>query len=360
MPLFEIETESHIIITWAADQEAAHAVVHDAYPGEKIMRLTKRPRDTWVISKSAARHLAFQRLVPHGPRLPGQGRRRQSSRHSLVHARNRLGPRAGAQSHRVEHGDGLVAAGRSPTVPPERYPLIEPLDSPRRSREQRTRQPASTDRFVAPRLVGEIQIPIADVGDPDHQHAHPAAGSVDHAGRNMHHRTFAHWVLDTIQAHDPFPVQDVIQLRRDAMVMFASTVDINCVRQAATLSSCRLISKCRQPQVLRSLGRFAFVPHQHRSCRRLRHGHCLVFGSPRSRRRYDSSAEFVQHTSLPAIPPGGGPLFPATKPCSCRLKNACSRHFSTSQYAKQGSARLSNITTYVAILSSHSCDVAAR
>jgi uncharacterized protein (DUF1499 family) len=28
-------------------------VVHDAYPGEKIVRLTRRPRDCWVISKSA-------------------------------------------------------------------------------------------------------------------------------------------------------------------------------------------------------------------------------------------------------------------------------------------------------------------
>ncbi len=53
MPLFEVETESHIIITWANDQDAAASVVHDAYPHERIMRLTKRPRDTWVISKSA-------------------------------------------------------------------------------------------------------------------------------------------------------------------------------------------------------------------------------------------------------------------------------------------------------------------
>jgi hypothetical protein len=53
MPLFEIETESHIIITWAQDQDAAADVVTDAYPGERVLRLTKRPRDTWVISKSA-------------------------------------------------------------------------------------------------------------------------------------------------------------------------------------------------------------------------------------------------------------------------------------------------------------------
>ncbi len=53
MPLFEVETESHIIITWAADDDAAAAVVNDAYPSEKVLRLTRRPRDTWVISKGA-------------------------------------------------------------------------------------------------------------------------------------------------------------------------------------------------------------------------------------------------------------------------------------------------------------------
>lgn len=52
MPLFEVETEMHIIITWAEDEDAATGVVGEAYPGEKIMRMTKRPRDTWVISKS--------------------------------------------------------------------------------------------------------------------------------------------------------------------------------------------------------------------------------------------------------------------------------------------------------------------
>lgn len=53
MPLFEIETDSHIIITWANDQDAATAVVNDNYPEESVIRLTKRPRDTWVISKAA-------------------------------------------------------------------------------------------------------------------------------------------------------------------------------------------------------------------------------------------------------------------------------------------------------------------
>ncbi len=53
MPLFEVETDAHIIITWATDESAATGVVVDAYPQDKVIRMTKRPRDTWVISKSA-------------------------------------------------------------------------------------------------------------------------------------------------------------------------------------------------------------------------------------------------------------------------------------------------------------------
>jgi hypothetical protein len=53
MPLFEVETDAHIIITWAENDDAAAAVVSDAYPTDRVIRLTKRPRDTWVISKAA-------------------------------------------------------------------------------------------------------------------------------------------------------------------------------------------------------------------------------------------------------------------------------------------------------------------
>jgi hypothetical protein len=53
MPLFEVETASHIIITWAEDEPAAMAVVRESYPQEPPLRMTRRPRDTWVISKSA-------------------------------------------------------------------------------------------------------------------------------------------------------------------------------------------------------------------------------------------------------------------------------------------------------------------
>ena len=63
MPLFEVETEAHIIITWAGNEDAATGVVNDAYPNERVIRLTKRPRDTWVISKSAL-GLASSRVDP--------------------------------------------------------------------------------------------------------------------------------------------------------------------------------------------------------------------------------------------------------------------------------------------------------
>ena len=53
MPLFEVETDAHIIITWADDEAAAGVLVADTYPRDEVIRLTKRPRDTWVISKSA-------------------------------------------------------------------------------------------------------------------------------------------------------------------------------------------------------------------------------------------------------------------------------------------------------------------
>lgn len=53
MPLFEIETASHIIITWAKDEPAALEVVRASYPQEPPVRIMRRPRDTWVISKAA-------------------------------------------------------------------------------------------------------------------------------------------------------------------------------------------------------------------------------------------------------------------------------------------------------------------
>ncbi|MDZ7618901.1 MAG: DUF6793 family protein [Patescibacteria group bacterium] len=53
MPLFEIETEAHIVITWAETELAAIENLKRSYPDEGSIRVTKRPRDTWVISKAA-------------------------------------------------------------------------------------------------------------------------------------------------------------------------------------------------------------------------------------------------------------------------------------------------------------------
>lgn len=53
MPLFEVETSSHIVISWAEDADSAQALVTQHFPSDEIVRVTKRPRDTWVISKSA-------------------------------------------------------------------------------------------------------------------------------------------------------------------------------------------------------------------------------------------------------------------------------------------------------------------
>jgi len=51
MPLFEIETNAHIMIGWADTKDAAEGIARENYPEEDIVRVTKRPRDVWVISK---------------------------------------------------------------------------------------------------------------------------------------------------------------------------------------------------------------------------------------------------------------------------------------------------------------------
>ena len=53
MPLFEIETRAHIVIAWADDEAEARAVLAEHYPTEDVVRVSKRPRNLWVISKTA-------------------------------------------------------------------------------------------------------------------------------------------------------------------------------------------------------------------------------------------------------------------------------------------------------------------
>ena len=51
MPLFEVETTSHIMIACVADDRAARDFAMTHYPSEEILRVVHRPRDAWVISK---------------------------------------------------------------------------------------------------------------------------------------------------------------------------------------------------------------------------------------------------------------------------------------------------------------------
>jgi hypothetical protein len=51
MPLFEVETTSHIMIACVADEPSARAFAQAHYPLEEIIRVSHRPRDAWVISK---------------------------------------------------------------------------------------------------------------------------------------------------------------------------------------------------------------------------------------------------------------------------------------------------------------------
>jgi len=51
MPLFEIETHQHIMIGWADSEDNARVIASEHYPDEDIIRITKRARDIWVISK---------------------------------------------------------------------------------------------------------------------------------------------------------------------------------------------------------------------------------------------------------------------------------------------------------------------
>ena len=64
MPLYEIETNAHVMISWADSQDEAEAVARQHYPEDEVTRITKRPRDLWVISKRL--------LGLEGSREPGE------------------------------------------------------------------------------------------------------------------------------------------------------------------------------------------------------------------------------------------------------------------------------------------------
>jgi len=51
MAMYEIETHAHIMIAWADNPEHAQTLAAQCYPEEAVIRVTRRPRDLWVISK---------------------------------------------------------------------------------------------------------------------------------------------------------------------------------------------------------------------------------------------------------------------------------------------------------------------
>jgi hypothetical protein len=52
MPLFEVETTSHIMIACVDDEPSARSFASQNYPQEEVIRVSHRPRDAWVISKN--------------------------------------------------------------------------------------------------------------------------------------------------------------------------------------------------------------------------------------------------------------------------------------------------------------------
>jgi hypothetical protein len=52
MPLFEVETTSHIMIACVEDELQARDFARTNYPQEEVLRISHRPRDAWVISKN--------------------------------------------------------------------------------------------------------------------------------------------------------------------------------------------------------------------------------------------------------------------------------------------------------------------
>ena len=53
MPLYEIETDGHIVIALASDEASARQQANEYFPFDRIRRVSRRPRDCWVISKAA-------------------------------------------------------------------------------------------------------------------------------------------------------------------------------------------------------------------------------------------------------------------------------------------------------------------
>lgn len=110
MPLFEVETTSHIMIAWAESEKEARAFAATHYPIEEIIRVSHRPRDAWVISKTS---LGIKTggdpcAIARDCLSKAQGDKVHAVRLYMHTTGSDL---EGAQGHRVEHGHGLVIRG---------------------------------------------------------------------------------------------------------------------------------------------------------------------------------------------------------------------------------------------------------
>ena len=150
MPLFEVETTSHIMIACVEDEAAARGFAEANYPGEEVLRVAHRPRDAWVISKSLLGHRGVGRPLRQGPRVPGQRPGRQAARDAALHAADRHRPGPGPQGDRVEHGDRLVSARRRPR--PRRRGRPRVAGRPRSRRVAADRRRAGSRTRVRDRL----------------------------------------------------------------------------------------------------------------------------------------------------------------------------------------------------------------
>ncbi len=99
MPLYEVETTSHIMIACVADEPTARAFAAANYPQEEIIRVTHRPRDAWVISKKLLGIPSSADPVLGGPRLPVESGGGQAARDATLHADHRQRPGRRAEGH---------------------------------------------------------------------------------------------------------------------------------------------------------------------------------------------------------------------------------------------------------------------
>ena len=86
MPMFEVETEGHIMIIWAQDKDQARQFSTDNYPAETITRVTHRPRDAWVISKKLLGIEGSGSPCDTARECFGESQRRQAARYPAIHA----------------------------------------------------------------------------------------------------------------------------------------------------------------------------------------------------------------------------------------------------------------------------------